>query len=421
MSSTDTKPCGCTCPCNCTEPKPNPTPKPTPTEEDKGRPQPEKGADKNPHNWKVVGMNDADKKELFKVVDKDNINVADLFKTKEGAQKFIDDAIKVFDSKPQPQPKPDEPKPEPKPDPTPQGKVMKIIYPSPAIPKCEDKDDDEHKAVLPNNDNLSKQNKGIKHSEKLPLLSKLDKYGEPYTNIPALLKLCGITLTKVEGKCGSVKDYNYSNERTDPYENNNSGGQSKRLDMKGSPMSQDEYQLWIYNQSKDSGDETSYKHGGPHNDDINYQADCLIIQIGNDGKSCRTQTEPSHMDDDPYGYGKKFNVIDPGLPSLLGKKYIVRFIRIIDLTKLDIINFVAIKIPGDAKFGEYTLIYESHCFGGFDGDRGLKDPFVQWVVSALNSPKSAGQTVRFDKQPKHNMKKGVDYDKARLTEIVDYA
>lgn len=366
--------------------------------------------DDNPHNWSILPMKDDITK--FKVVDKNKVNRRDLFNTEAGAKKFISDAIVEWDKKHTTLPPA---------EPTPTGTVMKIVYPSPSIAECKKTDDDEHKAVLPNNDNLSKQNKGIKHSEKLPLLAKKDKYGEQYTDIPALLKLCEISLTKVEGKCGSFKDYNYANERTDPFENNNDEGASKRLDMKGSPMNQDEYQLWIFNQSRDSGDETSYKHGGPHNDDINYKADCMIIQIGNDGQSCRTQTEPSHMDKDPYGYGKKFNIINPGLPSLLGKKYIVRFIRILDLTKLDIINFAAIKIPGDSKFGEWTLIYESHCFGGFDGDRGLKDAFTQWVVSALSEPGSAGQTVRFDEQPKHNMKKGVDYDMARLTEIVDFA
>lgn len=94
MSSTDTKPCGCTCPCNCTEPKPTPEP------EDKGRTKDWGSVDDNPHNWKVVKM--ADDSTKFKVVDKDKVNVADLFRTEKGAQKFIDDAIKVYDSNPQP-------------------------------------------------------------------------------------------------------------------------------------------------------------------------------------------------------------------------------------------------------------------------------------------------------------------------------
>lgn len=114
MSSTDdTKPCGCNCPCNCPNPNPEPTPTPTPNPEpkpteDKGRVKDWGSVDTNPNNWKVVSMKDD--KTKFKVVDKSNVNVADNFNTKEGAQKFIDDAIANY--------KP-EPKPEPNPTPTP--------------------------------------------------------------------------------------------------------------------------------------------------------------------------------------------------------------------------------------------------------------------------------------------------------------
>jgi hypothetical protein len=59
--------------------------------EDKGRVKNWGSKDKDPNNWKVVSMKDD--KTKFKVVDKDNVNVADNFNTKKGAQKFIDDAI----------------------------------------------------------------------------------------------------------------------------------------------------------------------------------------------------------------------------------------------------------------------------------------------------------------------------------------
>jgi hypothetical protein len=63
----------------------------SPEPEDKGRVKDWGSVDTNPNNWKVVSMKDD--KTKFKVVDKDNVNVADNFNTKKGAQKFIDDAI----------------------------------------------------------------------------------------------------------------------------------------------------------------------------------------------------------------------------------------------------------------------------------------------------------------------------------------
>ncbi|MDR4491342.1 MAG: discoidin domain-containing protein [Candidatus Nitrosocosmicus sp.] len=97
----------CKTPCECEE-HPSP-PEPTPEPEDKGRVK-EGGwgsVDDNPNNWKVVHMKDDNR--LLKVVDKDGVNVADNFKTLEGAKKFIAEAIKNY-----------KPKPEPKPTPTPQ-------------------------------------------------------------------------------------------------------------------------------------------------------------------------------------------------------------------------------------------------------------------------------------------------------------
>ena len=68
--------------------------------DDAGRPQPQKGANRDPATWTVVQMRDDP--ALWKVVDNKGINVADLFKTKEGAQKFIDD----FKATPTPEPVP---------------------------------------------------------------------------------------------------------------------------------------------------------------------------------------------------------------------------------------------------------------------------------------------------------------------------
>lgn len=83
---------------------------PIPTD-DAGRPQPEKGANRDPNTWKVVPMKDD--ATLFKVVDGKGINVADLFKTQEGAQAFID----AFKKAPSPEPEP-VPIPSPTPPPT---------------------------------------------------------------------------------------------------------------------------------------------------------------------------------------------------------------------------------------------------------------------------------------------------------------
>lgn len=72
--------------------KPNeniPVPDPTaPENVDLGRVKDWGSKDKDPNNWKVVNMKNNNK--LFKVIDKDGVNVADLFQTQKGAQAFID-------------------------------------------------------------------------------------------------------------------------------------------------------------------------------------------------------------------------------------------------------------------------------------------------------------------------------------------
>lgn len=119
--------------CNCTKPEcecepaptpspaptPTPTPTPEPTPEPTPQPEPEDlgrvkdwgSKDKDAKNWKIVEMKDKEFKGLFKVVDGKGVNVADQFKTKKGAEKFI--ASKIG---PEPTPNP-EPTPTPNPQP----------------------------------------------------------------------------------------------------------------------------------------------------------------------------------------------------------------------------------------------------------------------------------------------------------------
>jgi hypothetical protein len=52
-----------------------------------GRPQPEKGANKDPKTWKVVPMRDDPSK--FKVVDSNDVNVADLFDSESTAKQYV--------------------------------------------------------------------------------------------------------------------------------------------------------------------------------------------------------------------------------------------------------------------------------------------------------------------------------------------
>lgn len=68
-----------------TVPPPPPTCPPLP---DDGRPQPSKGANTDATKWKVVPMKDDP--SLFKVVDENNVNVADQFDSQATAQQYID-------------------------------------------------------------------------------------------------------------------------------------------------------------------------------------------------------------------------------------------------------------------------------------------------------------------------------------------
>ena len=97
--------------------------------DDAGRPQPQKGANRDPATWTVVQMRDDP--ALWKVVDDKGINVADLFKTKEGAQKYIDDFKKAPSPEPVPEPTPVPPPTttEPTPPAGPTEPVVSAAYP----------------------------------------------------------------------------------------------------------------------------------------------------------------------------------------------------------------------------------------------------------------------------------------------------
>lgn len=117
MSSNDICEC-CKSKCCCCEPVP-PTPEPPvpptppkPEPEDKGRIKDWGSEDDNPHNWKVVSMKDDPTK--FKVIDKDGVNIADLFNTEAGAKAFIQNAIDNYDDGGdggEPEPEPPTPQP----------------------------------------------------------------------------------------------------------------------------------------------------------------------------------------------------------------------------------------------------------------------------------------------------------------------
>lgn len=307
-----------------------------------------------------------------------------------------------------PAPKPNPPTPpvvNPPPTPTTGRTVKKVNYPP-------SKTTDKSVKSIKYDAEIAKKNYANAHLTLLPLVEQVDKYGEHYTDIPKLLQSLGYNI--------GIKDYDFENEKFDPYENNNSGGESKRFDMKGVHFPQNEYQIKLNNKSGDMGDETSKKEFGPHSDDIANQADCFIIQIANDGKSAVTQLEPGHMLPDPHGYGDKFNKVSlKGIPALAGNTYAVRFIRVIDLDQRRVIGLVAIKFfTGDGP-KDWTLIYETVVYDGMGGNRGLKDPFQAWAfVNKVGN--TVGSTVRMDSQPSTKIKKGEDYDLARITSILDY-
>jgi hypothetical protein len=74
---------------------------------DDGRPQPKKGALKDARTWNVVTMKDDP--SLFKIVDSNNVNVADQFHTHVTAEQYIA-YFKLYPN-PQPEPEPEEPGP----------------------------------------------------------------------------------------------------------------------------------------------------------------------------------------------------------------------------------------------------------------------------------------------------------------------
>jgi hypothetical protein len=356
------------------------------------------GANNDAKVWKVAKMQNPP--NLFKVVDDKGVNVATDFTTEQNAQKYIDFKLKEGTLPDQGH------KLEPGNGPTiPPGnrKEKTVNYPQP-------KTTDSKARSIQFDSQAASKNKGTKLSGKLPLLPKTDTYGVPYTDIPALTKQLGYTFS-------TVKDYKYANEKTEVKENNNSGGESKRFDMKATFMPQFEYTIKLKNESGDDGDETSLKAGGPHSDDINYQADCFIIQLSNDGKSARTQLEPSHMDKDPHGYGDLFNEAKLDLPRLAGKEYAVRFIKLNDLDNKRVIGIVAIDLLDGNGF---NLVYSTEVYDGMGGGRGLKDPYRQWVKTALDDLNACTITIRMDAQPKTTIQKGKHYNNARITEIVDY-
>lgn len=379
-------------------------------------------SDKNPEEWTVKEMADADKKGKWKGIGKDNKNVFHLCDSKEDAEAFI--KRKIWESKQKPPTEPPveppveppteppveppvEPPTEPPVDPNGR-KIKNVVYPEP-------KSKDKNTKSIPFDAEIAKKNYAKEHTLPLPLLSKTDKYGEKYTNIPALLTQLGYP------ELAKTKDYIYAHEKTDPYENNNSGGESKRMDMKGVDYPNNEYQLKLNNKSDDMGDETSKKEFGTHTNGIKAnEADCFIIQLANDGKSAVTQLEPGHMLSDPHGYGDKFNKVSlKGLPAFAGNTYSVRFIRIVDLDNRRVIGLVAVKFHTGDGPKEWTLKYETVVYDGMGGGRGLKDPFRAWAVHAGIS-NTVGSTIRMDSQPKKAMKKGDDYDNARITQIIDY-
>jgi hypothetical protein len=287
---------------------------------------------------------------------------------------------------------------------------------------------------------IDKKNYAKNPGIKLPLSEKKDKYGENYTNIPQLIKDLGLSLE-------NIKDYKYENERTKPFHNNNSEGESKRFDMKKSGYPQFEYSIWLHNESDDEGEEVSCKHWGPHpsNGAIN-RADTFIMMVDNDGKKAHTQIEPSHMDESEhqkYNYSGKFNNMEVNVPKLTKNKFSLRYIRLANIPSKEVIGIVAIKYDDeDDKWKDWNVIYETHVFDGqgggpvsggkgreeqdpTEGGRALKDPFRPWIVTALGidplDEKDGPQiTVRMDSQPATDIEEGKHYKNARVTEIVDF-
>lgn len=303
------------------------------------------------------------------------------------------------------------------------GEPLDVIYPEP-------KTKDPKARSIKYNDEMGKKNRGTKLHIKLPLLDKKDKWGQQYTDFAKFFSLLGLTFKApilLDGQNQALvpctKNYNFANEVLEVHENNNSGGESKRLDFDGVALAMYEITMWLRNKSKDRGDEESLKSGGQHHsrDGERQVADCLIVQIANDGKSALTQLEPSHMDSDPHGYGDKFNKVSLDLPSLMGNPHSLKFIKVNDLPNKRVIVWAAIKFDNIEGWKDWTVFYQSEIYDGMGGGRGLKDPYRQWAFTALGDLDECGITVRMDEQPKEKIKKGEHYDFPRITEIVDYA
>lgn len=304
------------------------------------------------------------------------------------------------------------------------GEPLNVIYPEP-------KTKDPKARSIPFDESIAKKNRGTKLNVKLPLLAnKKDAYGLEYTDFAKLFQVLGLTFKApilVDGNTPALvpcsKNYNFATEVLEVHENNNSGGKSKRFDFDKIAMAMFEITMWLNNQSKDKGDEESLKYGGAHHsrDGERQVADCLIVQIANDGKSACTQLEPSHMDDDPHGYGDKFNKVDLDLPSLMGNPHSLKFIKINDLPNKRVIVFAAIKFDKVDGWTDWTIFYQTEIYDGMGGGRGLKDPYRQWAFTALGELDECGITMRMDEQPGTEIEKGEHYNNARITELVDYA
>ncbi|MDR4490779.1 MAG: hypothetical protein R2685_07745 [Candidatus Nitrosocosmicus sp.] len=303
------------------------------------------------------------------------------------------------------------------------GEPLNTVYPEP-------KTKDPKPRSIKYDDAIGKKNRGTRLQLKLPLLAnKKDKWGECYTDFAKFFSLLGLTFKAPINENGSlslvpcIKNYNFANEKTEVFENNNSNGESKRFDFHKTFMPMFEITMWLNNRASDKGDEESLKDGGGHHshDGERQVADCLIVQIKNDGKSACTQLEPSHMDDDPNGYGDKFNKVDLDLPSLIGNSHSLRLIRVNDLPNKRVIIWAAIKFDKIEAWKDWTVVYQTEIYDGMGGNRGLKDPYRQWAGSALGDYDECGITLRMDKQLKQNIKKGQDYNNPRITEIIDYA
>lgn len=263
------------------------------------------------------------------------------------------------------------------------------------------------------NPDIAAKNKGRKLTGKLPLIERLDPNGMKYTDLRKL--------TEMLGYGHLIKSYKYDSENLKPKENNNSGdenGKSLRLDMK-SYMPECEYTVKLLNRSN-VNEQISLKYGGTHSggsDDI--WADCLIVRLHMNGTTVDSQLEPRHMAPDPFGYGKKFNVVNniTVVGNTKGKFNHYRFIKLNDIPNNRVIVVLAVDKTGSGN--DFDLVYESTIHDGMGGERVLKDPFAQWAYHVKKDLSKCNITIRMDGQGNNTLKKGDNYDKPRCTEIVN--